>query len=48
MKILSWRDPAGPEVDWIIENENGYIPIEVKWTDTPGERDINKAVADIS
>lgn len=40
VKILFWRDPDGPEVDWIIENEAGYIPVEVKWTNTPCKRDI--------
>ncbi|MFH1879088.1 MAG: AAA family ATPase [Candidatus Omnitrophota bacterium] len=40
VKILFWRDPDGPEVDWIIEREDEYIPIEVKWTDAPSERDI--------
>lgn len=39
-KILFWRDPDGPEVDWVIEREDEYIPIEVKWTDAPSERDI--------
>jgi uncharacterized protein len=40
IKILFWRDPDGPEVDWVIEREEEYIPIEVKWTDAPSERDI--------
>jgi predicted AAA+ superfamily ATPase len=35
-----WRDPAGPEVDWVIEVNNSYIPIEVKWTDLPKKSDI--------
>jgi len=35
-----WRDPAGPEVDWVIEVNNSYIPIEVKWTDLPKKYDI--------
>lgn len=39
VKISFWRDPSGPEVDWIIEKEGEYIPIEVKWTDAPHERD---------
>jgi predicted AAA+ superfamily ATPase len=30
-----WRDPDGPEVDWVIETPDAYIPIEVKWTETP-------------
>jgi len=40
VKILFWRDPDGPEVDWVIEREDEYIPIEVKWTDAPSERNI--------
>ena len=34
-----WRDPAGPEVDWVIEADHQYIPIEVKWTDLPTLQD---------
>lgn len=34
-----WRDSAGPEVDWIIETNNNYIPIEVKWTEAPTIQD---------
>ncbi len=34
-----WRDLSGPEVDWVIEAEKEYIPIEVKWTDTPTMQD---------
>jgi predicted AAA+ superfamily ATPase len=30
-----WRDSNGPEVDWIVENEGKYLPIEVKWTNKP-------------
>ncbi len=37
--LLFWRDQAGVEVDWIIEKENQYIPIEVKWTESPSPRD---------
>lgn len=33
--IRFWRDPDGPEVDWVIEEAGTYTPIEVKWTDTP-------------
>jgi uncharacterized protein len=40
IKILFWRDPDGPEVDWVIEAEDEYIPVEVKWTDAPSDRDI--------
>lgn len=34
-----WSDPSGPEVDWVIESSKGYIPIEVKWTDAPTQKD---------
>ena len=26
-----WRDPDGPEVDWLIKSPNRLIPIEVKY-----------------
>ena len=39
-KIRFWRDPAGPEVDWVIEQEGHYIPIEVKYTENPRASDI--------
>ncbi|MFC1495851.1 ATP-binding protein [Candidatus Margulisiibacteriota bacterium] len=39
-KIRFWRDPDGPEVDWVIEKNNSYIPIEVKWNTTPRNKDI--------
>lgn len=35
ISIRFWRDPDGPEVDWVIEKETQFIPIEVKWTDSP-------------
>ena len=34
-----WSDPNGPEVDWIIQFEQKYFPIEVKWTQRPEIRD---------
>ena len=34
-RIRFWRDPAGPEVDWVIDRENEKIPVEVKWTESP-------------
>ena len=37
--LLFWRDQAGAEVDWIVEKENQYTPVEVKWTDNPSSRD---------
>lgn len=35
LAIRFWRDPDGPEVDWVIDDEGTYTPIEVKWTDSP-------------
>lgn len=37
--MLFWRDQAGAEVDWVVDKENTYTPIEVKWTKTPNARD---------
>ena len=34
-KIKFWRDPDGPEVDWVIEKHHSYTPIEAKWTEAP-------------
>jgi uncharacterized protein len=34
-----WRDPDGPEVDWVIEYPDRLIPIEVKWTSAPTLQD---------
>jgi len=39
-KIRFWRDPDGPEVDWVIEKNNEYIPIEVKYSSTPKAKDV--------
>lgn len=38
-RLFYWRDHAGPEIDYIIEAEQGYLPIEVKWTDSPQQND---------
>lgn len=40
MKVRYWRDSAGPEVDFVLDIEHRYIPIEVKWTDKPGRFDV--------
>lgn len=34
-----WRDPSGPEVDWLLCRNNGLLPIKVKWTDRPSYQD---------
>lgn len=38
-RIRFWRDPDGPEVDWVVDRDGRYLPIEVKWSDSPDERD---------
>ena len=40
-KLKYWRDHNGPEIDYVIDINNKYIPVEVKWTTRP---DINDAV----
>ena len=37
--LLFWRDQAGAAVDWIVERENQYTPVEVKWTENPSSGD---------
>lgn len=39
-EIRFWRDPDGPEIDWVIEQDKEWFPIEVKWTERPQARDI--------
>lgn len=39
-RLHFWRDPAGPEVDWVIRQGEKLVPIEVKWTDAPSADDI--------
>ena len=39
-KIRFWRDPDGPEVDWVIDEAGAYTPVEVKWTNNPAPSDI--------
>lgn len=34
-----WRDANGVEVDYVIEMEGSYCPVEVKWTDNPTLKD---------
>ena len=38
-RLRFWRDPDGPEVDWVFEREGRYTPIEVKLTDRPALAD---------
>ena len=39
LKLRFWRDPDGPEVDWVMDCDGVYVPIEVKWTDSPDAGD---------
>lgn len=39
-RLRFWQDPDGPEVDWVLEHEGRLLPIEVKYTDRPTERDL--------
>lgn len=38
-KLFFWRDHAGPEIDYVIQIENKYIPVEVKWSTQPTIKD---------
>src|SRR5439155_7454661 len=38
-RVRFWRDPDGPEVDWVVEHHGRYLPVEVKWSDRPREAD---------
>lgn len=38
-RLRFWRDPDGPEIDWVLEREGKYLPIEVKLTDRPSPKD---------
>jgi predicted AAA+ superfamily ATPase len=34
-RLNYWRDHNGPEVDYVIDKNHQYLPIEVKWTESP-------------
>jgi predicted AAA+ superfamily ATPase len=34
-KLFFWRDPDGPEVDWILSYDGHLLPIEVKLSSSP-------------
>ncbi len=38
-RLRFWRDPDGPEVDWVLEHPGGLFPIEAKLADRPTPRD---------
>jgi predicted AAA+ superfamily ATPase len=37
-RVRFWRDPDGPEVDWVVEHRGKYLPIEAKLSGRPTER----------
>ncbi len=39
-RVRFWRDPDGPEVDWVVDKNGAYTPVEVKWTGNPAANDI--------
>lgn len=39
VRVRFWRDPDGPEVDFVLEREGSYLPIEAKLSDRPSQRD---------
>jgi predicted AAA+ superfamily ATPase len=38
-KVLFWRDPDGPEVDWVLAVEDRLLPVETKWKEAPTQAD---------
>ena len=43
-KLAFWWDNNGTEVDWVIKQGNEYVPIEVKWTHTPNQKNIRHLI----
>jgi predicted AAA+ superfamily ATPase len=39
LRLRFWRDPDGPEVDWVLMGADRWLPVEVKWSEAPTERD---------
>lgn len=39
ISVHFWKDPSGPEVDWVLKRDDELLPIEVKWTEKPSFRD---------
>lgn len=40
LSLHYWRDANGPEVDWVLNNQGHFIPIEVKWKSSPKAKDV--------
>ena len=39
LHLRFWRDPDGPEADWVLVSESRWLPVEVKWSDAPAARE---------
>jgi predicted AAA+ superfamily ATPase len=39
VRVRHWRDPDGPEVDWVLEREDRFLPVEAKWSESPTAAD---------
>lgn len=39
VQVRFWRDPDGPEVDWVLTREDRCLPVEVKWSGAPTATD---------
>lgn len=37
--VKYWRDTSGMEIDYVLDFQHQYIPIEVKWSDKPQAND---------
>ena len=37
--LAFWRDPDGPEVDWIVLGGDRWLAVEAKWSDAPSDWD---------
>jgi predicted AAA+ superfamily ATPase len=47
-KLFHFRSRGGAEIDFIVEMEGKYIPIEIKWTERPTETDARHLITFIS
>ncbi len=41
IKVKYWRDSAGPEIDFVLEYKQQLIPIEIKYSTSPKDKDCN-------
>lgn len=40
LSLYFWRDSNGPEIDLVIQSNDDLLPIEVKWTNNPRNKDM--------